>query len=98
MARRSVPQQGDKDYDLDQRIDRLVTSPIFGLPIMLVILAAVFWVTIVGRQRAVGDAGQGPVLVRRAGCGAVHAPWACRGGSPALSGTASIAAWRGWWR
>jgi ferrous iron transport protein B len=30
-----------------QKIDRLVTSPIFGLPIMLVLLAAVFWITIV---------------------------------------------------
>ncbi len=41
--------RGDKyKLDLDQRIDRLVTSPIFGLPIMLLLLAAVFWVTIVG--------------------------------------------------
>ena len=48
MARRSVRVQGDKSYDLDQRIDRIVTSPIFGLPIMLLMLAAVFWVTIVG--------------------------------------------------
>ncbi len=48
MARRSVREQGDRTYDLDQRIDRIVTSPIFGLPIMLLMLAAVFWVTIVG--------------------------------------------------
>ena len=42
-------QIGEKSkWDLDQRIDRLVTSPIFGLPIMLLILAAVFWITIVG--------------------------------------------------
>lgn len=48
MARRAVRKQGEKGYDLDQRIDRIVTSPIFGLPIMLLMLAAVFWVTIVG--------------------------------------------------
>ncbi len=42
-------QQGKKHkWDLDQRIDRLVTSPIFGLPIMLLLLAAVFWITIIG--------------------------------------------------
>ena len=37
-----------KRADLDQRIDRLVTSPIFGLPLMAFILAVVFWVTIAG--------------------------------------------------
>jgi ferrous iron transport protein B len=42
-----VHQKGDRSYDLDQKIDRLVTSPIFGLPIMLILLAGVFWVTIV---------------------------------------------------
>jgi ferrous iron transport protein B len=48
IARRAVHQKGERRYDLDQKIDRLVTSPIFGLPIMLLLLAAVFWVTIVG--------------------------------------------------
>lgn len=48
IARRAVRQKGDRRYDLDQRIDRIVTSPIFGLPIMLLLLAAVFWMTIVG--------------------------------------------------
>ncbi|HET9372358.1 MAG TPA: nucleoside recognition domain-containing protein [Vicinamibacterales bacterium] len=38
----------DRRFDFDQRIDRLVTSPIFGLPIMALLLAAVFWVTIAG--------------------------------------------------
>ena len=48
IARRAVHPKGDRKYDLDQRIDRIVTSPIFGLPIMLLLLAAVFWLTIVG--------------------------------------------------
>jgi ferrous iron transport protein B len=34
--------------DFDQRIDRLVTSPVFGLPIMALLLATVFWLTIAG--------------------------------------------------
>ena len=48
IARRAVHQKGDRRYDLDQRIDRLVTSPVFGLPIRVVLLAVVFWVTIIG--------------------------------------------------
>jgi ferrous iron transport protein B len=47
IARRAVHTPGVRRWDLDQRIDRLVTSPIFGLPIMLLLLALVFWVTIV---------------------------------------------------
>ncbi len=48
IANRAVRAKGDHRYDLDQRIDRIVTSPIFGLPIMLVLLAVVFWLTIIG--------------------------------------------------
>ena len=48
LARRAVHARADRRYDLDQKIDQLITSPIFGLPIMLILLAAVFWVTIVG--------------------------------------------------
>jgi ferrous iron transport protein B len=48
IVERAVHQDKKQKWDLDQRIDRLVTSPIFGLPIMLLILAAIFWITIVG--------------------------------------------------
>ncbi len=48
ITRRAVHTPADRKWDLDQRIDRLVTSPMLGLPIMLLLLAAVFWVTIVG--------------------------------------------------
>jgi ferrous iron transport protein B len=48
IAQRAVHLKGDRHWDLDQRIDRLVTSPIFGLPIMVLILAVVFWLTIIG--------------------------------------------------
>ena len=48
VAARAVRKQGEVRYDLDQRVDRIVTSPIFGLPIMLLVLAGVFWLTITG--------------------------------------------------
>jgi ferrous iron transport protein B len=48
IARRAVSTTGERRYDLDRRIDRLVTSPLLGFPIMLLGLAVVFWLTIVG--------------------------------------------------
>jgi ferrous iron transport protein B len=48
IAGRAVKTAGGKKYDLDQKIDRLVTSPISGLPIMLGLLGLVFWLTIMG--------------------------------------------------
>ena len=48
IANRAVKKTGEKKWDFDQRLDRLVTSPLTGLPIMLLILAGVFWLTIVG--------------------------------------------------
>ncbi len=48
LATRSVRRDGDTRWDLDQRIDRIVTSPVWGLPIMAGMLALVFWITIVG--------------------------------------------------
>ncbi len=35
-------------FDLDRRIDQLVTSRLWGFPIMLLLLALVFWLTIAG--------------------------------------------------
>jgi ferrous iron transport protein B len=46
IARRVVQRTGGERRDLDQRIDSIVTSPIFGLPLMLAILSVVFWLTI----------------------------------------------------
>jgi ferrous iron transport protein B len=48
IARRAVRRQGEPVWSWDQRIDRFVTSPIFGLPLMLLLIAATFWVTIIG--------------------------------------------------
>lgn len=35
-------------YDLDRKLDELLTSRVFGFPLMLFILAVVFWITIEG--------------------------------------------------
>jgi len=48
IAKRAVKTARDKKYDLDQKIDRIVTSPVFGLPIMLVMLAVIIWLTVIG--------------------------------------------------
>lgn len=48
IARRAVKTKDGPSWDWDQRLDRLVTSPVFGLPIMLLLLAAVFWLTVKG--------------------------------------------------
>jgi ferrous iron transport protein B len=48
LARRVVKRDDRQTLDWDQRIDRVVTSPVFGLPLMLLILAVVFWLTIAG--------------------------------------------------
>ena len=48
VASRSVRETGTDKWDLDQRVDRLVTSRWLGLPIMLLLLGGVFWVTILG--------------------------------------------------
>jgi ferrous iron transport protein B len=49
IADRAVTRSGDKKrFDLDRTIDRIVTSRWLGFPVMLALLAVVFWVTIVG--------------------------------------------------
>ena len=48
IAGKVVRKEGTRRFDLDQRIDRIVTSRIWGLPLMGLLLAGVFWVTIVG--------------------------------------------------
>jgi ferrous iron transport protein B len=35
-------------FDFDRKLDRLLTSKVFGFPLMLLILAVVFWITIEG--------------------------------------------------
>ena len=49
IADRVVTRAGERPrFDLDRTIDRLVTSRVFGFPLMLGLLTAVFWITIAG--------------------------------------------------
>ena len=48
---------GDRRFDLDRTIDRLVTSRIWGVPLMIALLTGVFWLTIAGANVPSGDAG-----------------------------------------
>lgn len=48
VAQRAVQAAGKGRYDLDRLLDRLITSPWTGLPIMLLLLALVIWITVVG--------------------------------------------------
>jgi ferrous iron transport protein B len=48
IAQHVVSTETTKRRDVDQVVDRLLTSPVTGLPIMGLGLAAVFWVTVMG--------------------------------------------------
>jgi len=49
LADRAVTASGEPQrFDWDRAIDRLVTSRRFGFPLMLLMLTAVFWITIAG--------------------------------------------------
>jgi ferrous iron transport protein B len=49
IADRAVTRaEGRRRFDLDRTIDQLVTSRIWGVPLMILMLTAVFWLTIAG--------------------------------------------------
>jgi ferrous iron transport protein B len=49
LADRAVIREGEKPrFDLDRAIDRVVTSRVWGLPIMLGLFSLVLWLTIIG--------------------------------------------------
>ena len=49
IAKKSVSRKGDKIHSgWEQRLEKIVTSRIWGLPLMFVMLAVVFWLTIEG--------------------------------------------------
>ena len=48
IAGRVVHSNETRSYRVDQKIDRIVTSKLWGLPFMAILLAMVFWVTIEG--------------------------------------------------
>ena len=49
IADRAVTRPGEKPrFDLDSTIDRIVTSRVWGFPMMLLLFAIIFWLTISG--------------------------------------------------
>ena len=49
IADRAVTRSGERPrFDLDRTIDRVVTSRVWGFPLMILLFALVFWITIVG--------------------------------------------------
>jgi ferrous iron transport protein B len=84
IADRAVTRPGDKQrFDLDRTIDGIVTSRIWGFPVMLLLLASVFWITIVGANV---PSGWISILLidtiypaLREGAAAVGVPWWIRG-------------------
>lgn len=49
LADRAVTRPGEKPrFDLDRTIDRVVTSRIWGFPLMILLFTLVFWITISG--------------------------------------------------
>ncbi len=49
LADRAVIRQGEKKrFDLDRAIDQIVTSRMWGFPIMLLLFSLVLWITIIG--------------------------------------------------
>ncbi|MDE0108608.1 MAG: ferrous iron transporter B [Bryobacterales bacterium] len=78
LAGRSVREQGAGKWDFDQRIDRILTSRWLGLPVMLLLLGAVFWVTILGANVPSQMLANGFFAVEAAAAGwfeSMGAPW-----------------------
>ncbi len=49
IAKKSVKQMGDKEaYSFDLKVDKIVTSKLLGFPLMFLLLAFVFWLTVAG--------------------------------------------------
>ncbi|MHC4414438.1 MAG: nucleoside recognition domain-containing protein [Planctomycetota bacterium] len=78
IAGRAVRAKDGRGRDWDQVIDRLVTSPTLGLPLMLALLAVVFWITIVGANYPSEMLATGLFWIEGAGSAAFEgagAPW-----------------------
>jgi ferrous iron transport protein B len=43
-----VCEETDKTHEFDRRLDRIVTSRTLGIPLMLVLLSVIFWITLTG--------------------------------------------------
>ncbi|HET7089244.1 MAG TPA: nucleoside recognition domain-containing protein, partial [Anaerolineae bacterium] len=80
IADRAVTRPGGKPrFDLDRTIDRIVTSRVWGFPLMILLLTVVFWVTISGANIPSGwiaDLLLGTIYpLLRDGAAAIGLPW-----------------------
>jgi ferrous iron transport protein B len=80
IAKKAVKQKGEKAaYSLDLKIDKIVTSRLLGFPLMFLLLAVVFWLTVAGANYPSGLLASvlidfmHPVLKNAAE--AIHMPW-----------------------
>lgn len=48
IASKAIKLKGNREFDFDRNLDRILTSKWLGFPIMLIILAGVFYLTIAG--------------------------------------------------
>lgn len=48
IAAKSVRRKSSHAWLTDERIDRVLTHPLLGIPVMAVLFAVVFWITVVG--------------------------------------------------
>jgi ferrous iron transport protein B len=80
IADRVVARPGEEQrFDLDRTIDRIVTSRIWGFPIMILLFTLIFWITISGANYP-SQLISGVLIGRiypalKAGAGAVGFPW-----------------------
>jgi ferrous iron transport protein B len=78
VAGRAARVPGTGRFEFDQKIDRLVTSPVFGLPIMGLLLALVFWLTIAGANVPSAMLASGFLWIEASAAGAFDSlgmPW-----------------------
>ncbi len=80
IAKKSVKQLGEKEaYSFDLKVDKIVTSKWLGFPLMFLILALVFWLTVTGANYP--SALLASLLVDtlhpllKSGAEALHLPW-----------------------
>ncbi|MGB4042907.1 MAG: nucleoside recognition domain-containing protein, partial [Thermacetogeniaceae bacterium] len=48
ITRKAAHHKIDRKLELDQKIDDIITSRVFGIPIMLTLLGVILWLTIIG--------------------------------------------------
>jgi len=80
IANKTIRQKGEKEaYNLDLKIDKIVTSRWLGFPLMFLLLAVVFWLTVAGANypsRLLASLlidTVHPLL--KNGAAAIHMPW-----------------------